>query len=1024
MALILRKEKGIRQAQGARAGLSDRRRTGWSGMTIAGLVIAALFARATPGWAFEAEKVLALSEGTIHELETAHAYAEQDGLAVRNAARTHFDSTPPSPGVCQAALHANALPIQVAYRDAGDGDCGSGLRQVSLWIRQGEEGVWRDTGLKQTGTTGSFACDALLGEGVYFFAARAEDKAGNVSSLASEATAARVSYDATPPEITLLGPPDMKVDQGAVYRDPGATAWDAVDGDLTEQIVAIIPVKTSVPGEYFVTYNVSDAASNRAEEVRRRVLVAETFRLIVNAPAHGDILASPAPGPGSRYLAGTEVALSYSPADGYRVTHWTGATPDPADPDKASVTMDADHTVSVTLGRETGTVHVEVTPDEATWSLTESDGRIHKGEGDATLNAISDGLVTIVYDALPGYITPPEESYSLAAEAAVTFTGVYEREESGRAIVWLPTDLTGKPGTTVDCSVRVNGAASLSSYAARVGFDGDLIEAVQVKSGALASNWAVPAVSAAHGEVHFTASGPSVAGDGEIAVLVLKIKDTVTQPAVVPLEVMTAMLNEGDQPVDTRGGKLTIQIGEFVWGDVDGDGQSTITDASLVLNYRVGLVESLPAADASAGESGIAGADVSGDDPSFVGTLDASLIMQKTAGLITTYPADFNGDGFGPDPESDAGSAFARALVAQLSEATTRELSVLGEIEATPGSRFSVPLVLDNAAAVLGYFVELHYDSSMLEFVSVNKGSLTGQWMDPVLLSEPGRLLVSGAGVKPLSGRGSLAVVRFQTPESVPAGAITGVSVALADLNDGAIPVVTRLVTVDPILMSITPDKGAEEGGSLVTVTGANLAYVDGVYFGSVPAPWFRIDTMESTLTIIAPAGGGVVDVRATTSRGGNAALPEAFTYFKPDVHLIMDPAPEVRSGAVLETPVWISHAAEVQPVAVSFTLEYDPMAFAAAVSGDLEELAAPAEVAVSAGKTARAAVSRPGRLCVSIDGSDAPLEEGWLCVCRLRAIGAQDNIEVLLHLDDVEVTAGAGKALSAATGLMKYSHR
>ena len=62
---------------------------------------------------------------------------------------------------------------------------------------------------------------------------------------------------------------------GTTYTDAGATASDNVDGTITSQIVTDNPVDTTAVGMYTITYNVSDAASNVATAVIRRVEVVE-----------------------------------------------------------------------------------------------------------------------------------------------------------------------------------------------------------------------------------------------------------------------------------------------------------------------------------------------------------------------------------------------------------------------------------------------------------------------------------------------------------------------------------------------------------------------------------------------------------------------------------------------------------------------------------------------------------------------------------------------------------------------------
>lgn len=80
--------------------------------------------------------------------------------------------------------------------------------------------------------------------------------------------------DTVAPVITLLGAATVDVELGASFTDPGATATDDRDGDISSRIVVSGSVNTAVAGTYVLRYNVSDAAGNAAAEVRRTVRVA------------------------------------------------------------------------------------------------------------------------------------------------------------------------------------------------------------------------------------------------------------------------------------------------------------------------------------------------------------------------------------------------------------------------------------------------------------------------------------------------------------------------------------------------------------------------------------------------------------------------------------------------------------------------------------------------------------------------------------------------------------------------------
>ena len=100
-----------------------------------------------------------------------------------------------------------------------------------------------------------------------------EDVTG-IAGPAAAITATGTAVDATAPEITLLGASPVEVEHGSTFTDPGATAIDGVDGDLSARIVVGGDlVDTDTPGDYTITYDVSDAADNAAETVTRLVRV-------------------------------------------------------------------------------------------------------------------------------------------------------------------------------------------------------------------------------------------------------------------------------------------------------------------------------------------------------------------------------------------------------------------------------------------------------------------------------------------------------------------------------------------------------------------------------------------------------------------------------------------------------------------------------------------------------------------------------------------------------------------------------
>ncbi len=97
------------------------------------------------------------------------------------------------------------------------------------------------------------------------------------------------SPDTLAPVITLAGDAETHLAQGAVWEDPGASASDDRDGDLTPDITKDGAVDTATPGSYTVTYRVADAAGNEAHASRAVTVIAPPVSPAPEEP--------PAPGP-------------------------------------------------------------------------------------------------------------------------------------------------------------------------------------------------------------------------------------------------------------------------------------------------------------------------------------------------------------------------------------------------------------------------------------------------------------------------------------------------------------------------------------------------------------------------------------------------------------------------------------------------------------------------------------------------------------------------------------------------------
>ena len=86
--------------------------------------------------------------------------------------------------------------------------------------------------------------------------------------------------DTIAPVITLTGDAEIPVEVKTSFIEPGYTVMDAFEGDLTANVTVDGSVDVQTPGEYILTYSVSDSAGNKGTATRK-VTVADTTRPII-----------------------------------------------------------------------------------------------------------------------------------------------------------------------------------------------------------------------------------------------------------------------------------------------------------------------------------------------------------------------------------------------------------------------------------------------------------------------------------------------------------------------------------------------------------------------------------------------------------------------------------------------------------------------------------------------------------------------------------------------------------------------
>jgi hypothetical protein len=133
-----------------------------------------------------------------------------------------------------------------------------------FWMRE----VLKDGYIPFSGSDNSVSAEMYCGTDVLNYdnydAVGVEEGSGFVDGSTYYCVAFNVSTTPTPPAntpptITLIGANPLNITVGDIFADPGATAADLEDGNITSSISTTTNVNTSVAGSYTISYSVTDS---------------------------------------------------------------------------------------------------------------------------------------------------------------------------------------------------------------------------------------------------------------------------------------------------------------------------------------------------------------------------------------------------------------------------------------------------------------------------------------------------------------------------------------------------------------------------------------------------------------------------------------------------------------------------------------------------------------------------------------------------------------------------------------------
>ena len=142
-------------------------------------------------------------------------------------------------------------------------------------------GVWKEPGFLATDVTDHDITDKVVvdsselianieKEGIYSVTYTVINSLGAQTSVIRKVRIVDSGIDTKPPVITLIGknPDSVVINSVKTYADPGATAEDNRDGDVTANIIVTNGVDMTSYGKYSVIYRVKDEAGRQSTETR------------------------------------------------------------------------------------------------------------------------------------------------------------------------------------------------------------------------------------------------------------------------------------------------------------------------------------------------------------------------------------------------------------------------------------------------------------------------------------------------------------------------------------------------------------------------------------------------------------------------------------------------------------------------------------------------------------------------------------------------------------------------------------
>ena len=433
------------------------------------------------------------------------------------------------------------------------------------------------------------------------------------------------------------------------------------------------------------------------------------------------------------------------------------------------------------------------------------------GASTATLTIDPTADTTVESDETVALTLATGTGYTVGTTTAVT--GTITNDDNGTGVILsIPDNFTAVTGSTITVPININNATDLQSLDFSLNYNTTFLNLTAVTLGSLTSDFTItPNINDANGTATVSLFGTTAipSGNGSIAQLNFTVANNATNGSNIPLDLVTASINEGSISTTLDDGSLnitppTLQVTNFQTTPSGFTIQLSDTINTSVLNLYDG-------------------ADVTNDLPDLTlvgatkGNIKGSLIWNgstktlnfvKTGGLLEadSYTLTLasrsdgfvktNGDLLDGDANGTTGDNYNRTF--SVAANSSRVLSLpdfsrgIGQAVDVPAgdSVFGLPIRIDNPSGAIGVDFAVEYDSNLLSLTEVNLGgNIPTGWQVTSNFNTPGQASFSVFGTTALTGNTltDLVLLTGQVKNTATYGSSGLLKITSTSINEGVI---------------------------------------------------------------------------------------------------------------------------------------------------------------------------------------------------------------------------------------------